>query len=114
MEASINSPKIIKNYLWKKFIFNKIYQKIKTFSKIRLGQITFQEGTNHVKGFTEIHSGMSTLSNGLFCDKFVKLTVIFVILLYKTIVLLSVKNSLDNNMLNANNKNFYKVMHHLI
>ena len=41
---------------------------------------------SHVKGFTEIHSRTPTLSGTLFCDNLVKLTVIFVILLHKTVV----------------------------
>ena len=49
-------------------------------------QIAFQEGTSHIKGFTEMHSRTPALSSTLFCDNFVKLTVICVILLHKTVV----------------------------
>ena len=48
-------------------------------------QMAFHKGTSHFKGFTEIHSRTPTLSSTLFCDNFAKLTVIFAILLYKTV-----------------------------
>ena len=50
--------------------------------------------------FTEIHSRTPPLSKTLFLDNFVKLTVIFVLLFHKTVF----RNSLDNNLLNANHK----------
>ena len=43
---------------------------------------------------------MPTLCRTLVSDNFVKLEVIFVILFHKT----AVRNSLDNNLLNVNNK----------
>ena len=55
-----------------------------TLSRLSVGQIAFPEGRNHVKGFTKIHSRTPTLSSTLFCDNFVKGTIVFVILLYKT------------------------------
>ena len=57
--------------------------KDETLSRLSFRQIALQEGTSHVKVFTEIHYRTSST---LFCDNFVKLTVIFVILLYKTVV----------------------------
>ena len=60
--------------------------KDETLLRLNFGQISFQEGTGHIKGFTETHSRMATLSSAVFCDNFVKLTVIFVILYYKTVV----------------------------
>ena len=42
--------------------------------------------TSHFRGLTEIHSRTPTLSSTLFCDNFVKLTVIFVILFRGTVV----------------------------
>ena len=45
----------------------------------------FQEDTSHFNRFTEIHY-TPTLSSALFCDNFVKLTAIFVILLHETVV----------------------------
>ena len=53
---------------------------------LSFGQIAFQEGTSHIKRFTEIYSRTPTLRGTLFCDNFVKLTVIFVILLHKAVV----------------------------
>ena len=72
-------------------------------------QMAFHKGTSHFKGFTEIHSRTPTLSSTLFCDNFVKLTVIFVIFFVR---LLSIRNSLDYNLLNVNNnKNLQKNAH---
>ena len=53
-----------------------------TLSKLSFGKIDFQEGTSHLKGFTEIHSRTPKMSNTLFCDNFLKFTVTFVILLH--------------------------------
>ena len=53
---------------------------------LRFEQIAFQEGMSHFRGFTKIHSRMPTLSSTQFFENFVKLTVIFVILLCKTAV----------------------------
>ena len=47
-----------------------------------------------------MHSRMPTLSRTLFFDNFMKLTVIFVILFHKAVV----RNSLDINLLDVNNK----------
>ena len=58
------------------------------------------------------HSRPPTLSSTLFYDNFVKFTVIFVILLHKTV--LSIRNSLDNNLINVNNKKTFKAMRALL
>ena len=63
-----------------------------------------------LKRFTEIHSRAPTMSSTLVFDKFVKLTVIFVIIFYKTVV----RNSLDNNLLNVNNKKSYRATRTLL
>ena len=55
-------------------------------ARLSFEQIAFQEGSSHFKGFTEIHSRTPTLSSKLFCDNFVKFTVIFVILVHKAVV----------------------------
>ena len=43
-----------------------------TLSKLSFGKIAFQEGASHLKGFTEMHSRTSKMSNTLFCDNFLK------------------------------------------
>ena len=59
---------------------------MKKLSRLSFKQIAFQEGISHSKGFTERHSRTPTPSSTLSCDNFVKLIVIFVTLLYKTVV----------------------------
>ena len=55
------------------------------------------------------HSRPPTLSSTLFYDNFVKFREI---LLHKTV--LSIRNSLDNNLINVNNKKTFKAMRALL
>ena len=57
-----------------------------TLASLSFEQIAFQEGKSLFKGFAEIHSRMPTLSSTLFYYYVVKVTVIFEILLHKTVV----------------------------
>ena len=85
VEANINSIKILKNYLWRSSYLTKFIKTWDSF-KAKFWASRFSRRYEPRWRFTEIHSRTPTLSSTLFCDNLVKLLVIFVILLYKTVV----------------------------
>ena len=73
VEASINSLKVLKNYLWRSSYLTTFVKRWDSF-RATFWTNLFSRRYEHVKGFTEIHSRTPTLSSTLFCDNFVKLS----------------------------------------